>query len=285
MNAATIAAFIVSLIIQVGYPLAAMILFRRRMRVPWLVFGYGALIFGLFQLLTWLPLNFYLDVVVGDRLTTETAAFIWLLAMAFGTSLMEEGGRWLGYRFLFARKRYPLTWRNGVAYGLGHNALESMLFISGLTVIYLVAYIALSRVDLTQTAQTFGPNAPDLQRTLLNIAHTTWDQPLLVALERVLALPHQVAWSLLVMASLAFRQKRWFGFSVLYHASIAVIVPGLARLAGFGWAELANAVFSGLSLWIIVRLYGVSERCPPISDRVHCIRCTSNMRRNPIPPP
>jgi len=259
VSAATIVAFIVSLLIQVGYPLAAMILFRRRMRVPWLIFGYGALIFGLFQLVTWLPLNFYLDVVIGSRLTTETAAFIWLLAMAFGTSLMEEGGRWIGYRVLFARKRYPLTWRNGVAYGLGHNALESMLFISGLTVIYLVAYIALSRANPSEIVQTLGPEAPDLQRTLLNIVHTTWDQPLLVALERILALPHQVAWSLLVMASLAFRQKRWFGFSVLYHASVAVIVPGLARLVGLGWAELANVILAALSLWIIVRLYGVSE--------------------------
>jgi uncharacterized membrane protein YhfC len=73
----------------------------------------------------------------------------------------------------------------------------------------------------------------------------------MVAWERVLALPHQVAWSLLVMSSLAWRQKRWFGFAVLYHASVAVIVPGLARLFGFAAAESVNMALAVLSLWII----------------------------------
>jgi len=79
-----------------------------------------------------------------------------------------------------------------------------------------------------------------------------------VALERVLALPHQVAWALLVMESLASRQKRWFGFALLYHTSVAVIVPGLAQLAGFAVAETVNLLFAGLSVWIILKLRDIA---------------------------
>jgi len=97
-----------------------------------------------------------------------------------------------------------------------------------------------------------SPGATSL--ALLAARNVTWTQPLVVALERVLALPHQVAWALLVMESLVSRQKRWFGFALLYHTSIAVIVPGLAQLAGFAVAESANLVFAALSVWIILKL-------------------------------
>lgn len=260
LRASTVIAFIISLLIQVGYPLAAMLLFRRRTRVPWRLFAYGALIFAAFQLFTWLPLSYYLDVTIGARLRSETAAFIWLMALALCTALVEETGRWCGYRFLFRRERFPLTWRNGVAFGMGHAALEGMLFIAGLTFIYLVAYIAIANADLTQIVAGASSGAGlELQAALLSIAQTSWDQPILVALERVLALPHQLAWALLVMSSLVYRQKRWFGFAVLYHTSIAIIVPGLARLAGFVWAEGVNILLAMVSLWIIYRLRQVIE--------------------------
>jgi len=260
LKAGTGIAFAISLLIQVGYPLAAMLLFRRRTRAPWRLFAYGALIFAVFQLFTWLPLSYYLDVTIGARLHSEAAAFIWLMTLAFCTALVEETGRWCGYRFLFRRARFPLAWRNGVAFGMGHAALEGMLFIAGLTFIYLVAYIAIANADVTQLLTGLGAEAGDeLTSALLSIAQTSWDQPIMVALERVLALPHQVAWALLVMSSLAYRQKRWFGFAVLYHTSIAVIVPGLARLAGFVWAEGVNVLLAAVSLWIIYRLYKVSE--------------------------
>ena len=82
---------------------------------------------------------------------------------------------------------------------------------------------------------------------------------MVVAVERLMALPHQVAWTLLVMESLISRQKRWFSFAVLYHTTIAVGVPGLAQLAGFGIAELANLGFCAASVWLCSRLYRLSR--------------------------
>jgi uncharacterized membrane protein YhfC len=258
-----------------------MLAFRRRTRAPWRIFVYGAFVFAVSQLFSWLPLSFYLDVVVGGTLKLPGAVFAWMLALSLVGCLFEESGRWVAYRFLFPRHRFALTWRNGVAMGLGHSALESMLFIAGLTLIYLLAYLALARADVAALLGTSGGEASaELRKTVVSLVGTTWEQPLLVAVERVLALPHQVAWSLLVMQSLVYRQKRWFALAVLYHLAVALIVPGLARLLtlyhdsvallapwlarlpSLAVAETANMILAVLSVWIVYRLYLLSGREP-----------------------
>jgi len=259
LKTATILAFIISLLLQVGFPLAVALLYRRRTRVRWLLFAYGAVVFAAFQLFTWLPLSVYLDAVIDSRIRSELGAFAWLLALALTTSLVEESGRWLGYRYLFPRGGFRLTWPNGVMYGLGHGSLETMLLIAGLTFINLVAYVVLSRLDARPLmGSTGGETGPALAGLLQVVANTSWHQPLVVALERILALPHQVAWALLVMQSHVSRQKCWFGFAVLYHSSVAVIVPGLARLSGFLLAEVVNLILALFSLGIILKLRAVS---------------------------
>ena len=255
MSTATIVAFLLSLVFQVGYPLFVTLLYRRRTGARWQAFAYGGLVFAVFQLFTWLPLSAYLDVVLGNRLSSPFWAFVWLLAMALMTALFEEGGRWLGFRYLFPRAKLRLGWRQGVMYGLGHGFLETVLFIAGLTFVYLLAYVALTKLGLAEAMPSLSENAPSsVRQAISDIVDTAWTQPMIVAVERMLALPHQVAWTLLVMQSHISRQKRWFGFAVLYHLSIAVIVPGLARLFGFFTAEGVNVLFALLSLWIVVKL-------------------------------
>lgn len=260
MRAGTVVAFVLSLLIQVGFPLAAVLVARRRGPIRWKPFAYGALIYGIFQLLSWLPLSVFLDVVVGERLTSEGQAFAWLLAVAFGTALVEEGSRWVAFRWLFPRGGLRLTWLHGLGFGLGYAAVESMFLIAGLTFVYFLAYLALNGVGAPQALLTGDPAlASDFTAELRAIANTGWTQPMIVAAERMMALPHQVAWTLLVMESLISRQKRWFGFAVLYHSTVAVVVPGLARLAGFGIAELVNLGFCAVSIWLCSRLYRLSH--------------------------
>lgn len=260
MHASTIAAFVVSLIIQVGVPLAAILVARAKGPIRWKPFAYGAFTYGIFQLLTWLPLSVFLDVVVGQRLTTDWLSFIWLLTLALGTAVVEEGSRWLCFRYLFPRGGLRLTWLHGLGFGLGYSAVESMFLIAGLTFVYLLAYVVLNVVGLPTMSAQVNPNlSAELLAQLRTIAATDWTQPMVVAVERVMGLPHQVAWTLLVMESLVSRQKRWFVFAVLYHLTIAVVVPGLARLGGFGIAELANLCLCATSVWICNRLYRLAR--------------------------
>ena len=255
MSAATIIAFIISLIIQVSFPLAVTLYFRRRYHTPWKLYGYGMLIFAVFQIVSWLPINVYLDATFGSRLTTETGAFLWMLATAFLTSLTEEGGRWLGYRFLFPPHKYTLSWENGMMYGLGHASMETMLLIAGLTFVYFIAYLVLGQVNQGAFFKTLPPvQAEEVSSALRDIMNTNWTQPVIVAVERILIFSHQLAWALMVLASFIAKRKRWFLFAVIYHWMIAVIVPGLANLYGFWVAEGINAALCVLSIFIIIKL-------------------------------
>ncbi|MGI6368063.1 MAG: YhfC family glutamic-type intramembrane protease [Anaerolineae bacterium] len=256
MQVTVILAFIVSLLIQVGYPLGVILLYRRRAQTTWAPFFYGALVFAVFQMFTWLPFSAFVEVGWGERVSTAQGAFVWLMAMAALTALVEEGGRALGYRYLFPRNDLRLTWRNGVAYGLGHNALETMWLIAGLTFVSFIAYLLAGPFVAAGAADAPGASS----QALLAVGNVSWRQPVIVALERVFALPHQVAWALLVMESQVSRQKRWFGFAFLYHTSIAVIIPGLGRLSGFVLAEGVNLIFAVLSLWIILKLRQISAQ-------------------------
>ena len=258
MNVATVIAFVVSLLIQVSFPLVVVLLYRRRTGAPWIVYGYGAAVFAVFQLFTWLPLSVYLDYAIGDHLDSALLSFLWLMAQAAAVSLVEESGRWLGFRVLFKRGGYRLNWKNGVMYGLGHGSIETVLLIAGLTFVNLLTYLLLSRLDLSAVAGAFDANAEAIEASLRGVIDTTWNQPLTVAIERIPALFHQVTWSLLVMQSLVSRQKRWFGFAVLYHTSVAVLVPGLARLGGFIWPR------ASIYCWraSVCGWHGACVRCP-----------------------
>ncbi|MHB0858674.1 MAG: YhfC family glutamic-type intramembrane protease [Anaerolineae bacterium] len=259
MESSTVIAFVVSILLQVGFPLAIALRFRRDTRASWQLFAFGAAVFAVFQLFTWLPVSVYLDTLIGLQPISDTASFAWMMALALSTSLVEEGGRWLGFRYLFPRGPFRLSWRNGVMYGLGHASLETVVLFAGLTFAYFILYVVLHQFDFELLTLSMSEEAsPTLVEALQAIRQTSWEQPLVVAAERLMALPHQVAWSLLVMQSLVSRQKRWFGFAVLYHTSVAIIVPGLARLAGFTLAEGVNLLLALLSLWIIARLRAVA---------------------------
>jgi uncharacterized membrane protein YhfC len=256
----TLIAFAVSVISQVGCPIALTLLFRRRTGAHWQVFVYGVVVFSVFQLFSWIPLNTLVNEAYGARFAQGFPAFVWMLARAAGTSLFEEGGRWLGYRFLFPRGGHRLSWQNGIMFGLGHSAVESALLFGGATVVYALSFLLLRRLDLEALLPTTDPGASlPMRDAILGIQNTSWQDPILVAVERIVAIPHQVAWSLLVMESLIYRQKRWLAFALLYHTSVAVIVPGMVRLAGYGAAEAVNLLLAGLSLWIISRIGALSD--------------------------
>jgi uncharacterized membrane protein YhfC len=260
LRTGTIVAFALSVLIQVGYPLLVTVLFRRAHRPPWALFVYGALVYALFQLFSWLPLNVYLDAVLGTRMTSQGAAFWWLLISAAVGAFLEEGGRWLGYRFVFPKIDAKLSWRNGVMYGLGHGSVETLLLFAGLTFVTMLAYVVLGQFDLDLIVESLGAEgSPALIEALRSILDMQWSQPLIVAAERVLALSHQIAWSLMVMTSLFHRRKRWFAFALAYHTSVAVLVPSLATLAGFGVAEGVNLLLAVFSLWIIAKLRAFEE--------------------------
>ena len=125
-----VAAVIAAIVFDILYPLALGAFARRRLGVSWRYFGYGALIFVLFQLVSRVPITLAIQALIAPQLQASRVALIaWIAISALTAGLFEELGRYVGYRWLM--KREQKTWAKGVMYGLGHGGIESMLLIAG----------------------------------------------------------------------------------------------------------------------------------------------------------
>jgi uncharacterized membrane protein YhfC len=188
-----VAAMIAALVFDILYPLALGVFARRRLGVSWRYFGYGALIFVLFQLISRVPITLAIQALIAPQLQASRVALMaWIAISALTAGLFEELGRYIGYRWLL--KREAKTWAQGVMYGLGHGGIESMLLIAGLVAITLIQVLALARTDLSMLPLTAEQRALTAQQLAAIAAQPSW-VPLLGAWERLWTIPLHVALS------------------------------------------------------------------------------------------
>jgi uncharacterized membrane protein YhfC len=71
ISSAFIAATGLAVLFQIFYPIGLAIVARRRLKVGWRYFGYGALIFLLFQLVTRIPLVQVVQGAIAPQLASS----------------------------------------------------------------------------------------------------------------------------------------------------------------------------------------------------------------------
>jgi uncharacterized membrane protein YhfC len=201
---------------EILLPLVVAAIASLKLRVTWRYFGYGALIFFIFQIATRVPITQLLQVAVAPQLTSSpTALWLWLAFLALTAGLFEELGRYVGYRVLM--RNDPKTWDRAVMYGLGHGGLESILLIGVGTV--------LAVNGLSNLAANGLQSLPDAQQTVAaqQLAAVS-SQPIWVWLlggwERVCALAIQVALSVVVLQVFLRGTLMWLGFALLAHIAV-----------------------------------------------------------------
>ena len=95
-----------------------------------------------------------------------------------------------------------------------------------------------------------------LQKGLELFWGVAWYDSLLGALERILVIPIQIAFTILVMQVFIRRQSRWLWFAIIWHALLdAVAVIGVRRW-GVYVTEGLIVIFSLVSIGMIFALRG-----------------------------
>ncbi len=260
INPGWIAAMIVSIVFVIVYPLVLAILAHRRLRVSWRYFGFGALIFFLFQIISRVPAVQLIQTAITPQLmATKTLLIVWFGILAITAGLFEEVGRYVGYRWLMGREEK--TWREAVMYGIGHGGLESMLLVGGLLILTLVQVITFSSINLNTLPAS--QHALVVQQLNAINAQPAWTT-LLQVWERLWAVPFHIAMSVVVLQVFRRNAIGWLWLAILAHAILdftAVILPqvlgsGLSSsLIVEGWVAVAGIV----SLWVIWKLRDRSE--------------------------
>jgi uncharacterized membrane protein YhfC len=250
-----VAAMIAALLFDILYPLALGLFARRRLSVSWRYFGYGALIFVLFQLISRVPITLAIQALIASQLQASRVALLaWIAISALTAGIFEELGRYVGYRWLM--KREQKTWAKGVMYGLGHGGIESMLLIAGLVAVTLIQVLALARTDLSTLPLTPEQRALAAQQLAAIAAQPGW-APLLGAWERLWTLPLHVALSLIVLQVFRRGSLRWLWLAILVHALVDLVAAGITpilQLSGMAALLVPEAIVTVvglLSLWAI----------------------------------
>jgi uncharacterized membrane protein YhfC len=264
LHSGWVAAEIVAIGFMLLYPLALALLAHKQLGVSWRYFGYGALIFLLFQVLTRVPLTTVVGAVFGKQIqASPVLLWSWLGVLVVTAGLFEEVGRYIGYRWLMRQE--DKTWNKAVMYGLGHGGLESMLVVGGLGLLTLVNLFALSAQGLATIPAARRPQVAHQLAVLA--AQPDW-LPLLGAWERLWALPIHVALSVLVLQVFRRGNIGWLWLAVAAHAVVDGVTVGTGQLLGADKlstklvTEGIVAIFGLIAIWVIVALRQRPEDAP-----------------------
>lgn len=228
LSNAWIAATITAICFEVLCPLALGILARRKLGAGWRYFFYGALIFFVFQIATRVPIVTLIGYGQAPAVQSSPAMLmLWLTFLAVTAGLFEEGGRWLGYRWLMGREEK--SWNKAVMYGLGHGGLESIVLVGGGTLVSLLGIRMLSKVGINALPQSQRETVAH-QLAVLS-SQPAW-MPLLSAYERFWAIAIQVALSVIVLQVFRRGNLRWLWIAIAAHALVDFTSIVSLRLLG-----------------------------------------------------
>jgi uncharacterized membrane protein YhfC len=212
--------------LKVLLPIALLAAARSRLGVGWRYAGYGALVFVVAQLLVRAPLTLVLDSALEPALSASPAlVWAWLLFGAVSAGLVEEVGRYLGFRWLMRVEEK--TWPKAVMVGLGHGGVEAAVYSAGVS---LLGFISLA--SLTPAAFEAMPES-QRQQLMMLISGPPW-LPLLGVWERLCAMTLHVAWSVLVIQVFRRGEMRWLGFAVGSHTLVDALTSAVPHGLGAG---------------------------------------------------
>jgi uncharacterized membrane protein YhfC len=248
MDTTVVATFAVVILLEILIPLGLGFWIVRRFGVSWKIFALGAAGFIGVQILhiplvslTQGPLYLFLIGFITDPtiILVILAVYLGLLA-----GLFEEIGRYLFYRYYFTKKEIALSREHGLLFGAGWGGVECIM-VALLATTTLISYIVLS----TTSGQI--PGMPDDPATLAQINQMLALTPLDILpglLERMMSITLQIAFSIMVLASVVYKKTGLLVLAVLWHALVDFCVVYLAGTQGVWVTELSLAVFAALAL-------------------------------------
>jgi uncharacterized membrane protein YhfC len=223
-------AFVLQILIMLGFPVALWLLLKRRPGVTWGLIGAGGLTFIASQVVH-LPLNWALGLLGGGRGVALWPMPLMALVAGLSAGICEEVARYLMLRFW---RRKARSWAQGVAFGAGHGGVEAIV-LGLLVVVNFVAMVALRGMDLGALGFSGGA-LEQVQAQAAAYWSLPWYLPLLGGLERVLAITIQVSLSLLVLQAFVRHSVGWLLAAIGAHTLVDGVV---VFLAGMGWSPLA----------------------------------------------
>jgi uncharacterized membrane protein YhfC len=247
VSIASMISMVITLIICFGLPIGLVIYFYKKERIA--LVAVGALVFLVTQMFTRIPLLRYLATLEWYQQMAGNLILI-ALFLSITAGIFEEVGRYFGFK-LFLKKH--LSWKNGVAFGIGHGGIEAIV-LTGLTYINNLAYSVM--INTGTFDQTIAPLiepeiAGYIKAQLIDMPYYLF---LVAGLERAFTIVVHIALSLVVLLAVTKGKTIYLLYAILLHAAVnlpAVLIPGLGY--HILYAELYLLVLAVIGIIFIKR--------------------------------
>jgi uncharacterized membrane protein YhfC len=244
-------AHLLNALLMIAMPVGLAIFLAKRWKLAARLWWIGAVTFILSQI-GHIPFNSLAGMVLNrtflTKMSPEAALLFNAVFLGLSAGLFEELFRYAMFRWWAKDAR---SWRKGVLTGAGHGGAEAIIF--GAIALYtFVQFAYLRNADLSKIVP-----AGQLAQTRLQLSgywSNDWFGSLQGALERLFAIPTQIAFAVLVLQTFTRRQWFWVWLAVLYHATLDAGAVLLSALGGALPAYVFMCVFAIFNLFLIFRL-------------------------------
>lgn len=242
--------FILALAIGLG------IFLTRKFGLGWRLYWIGAATFILSQV-GHIPFNAGV-IILFQRGILPIPPINWQLPfnsvwLGLSAGLFEEITRFIVLRWWAKDAR---SWGKGLLFGAGHGGMEAII----VGVLLLVSYVFMVAYRGADLSKIVPPEQLALaQQQIEAYWSMRWYDSLISALERLFALPIQVALAVLVLQTFTRRQTRWLFLAIGWHA----LVDAVAVFAVQTWSVYITEGLVGLLAVSSVAILLVLRRPEP----------------------
>jgi len=227
--------YIVTAAIEILLPIILAIIIWKKFKVSWAIFFLGMVLF--LASLIRIPLNTYLGGLLQSNFRGEIFYILYGAMAGLTAGIFEEGVRCIALGAVVK----PRDYYKGVMYGIGHGGGgESMIFIGLTTLANFIIF-------------KFFPSILPIN-IVPQIEQMAWYMPLVGALERILAITIQIAFSVLIMYAFMSRKYYIIFVTIIFHVIVDLVAFYSNYKFGMWYSELSVFVFAIVGIVIIVLL-------------------------------
>jgi len=246
----------ISLALCVLLPVSLAVYFYRKHKVSLMAVLIGALVFIISQIAIRIPL---LALLGKQQWYIDMSGSVYALGLFLGLTagLFEEVGRYIAMKF-FMKK--TLSWKNAVAFGIGHGGIEAIALV-GLTILnYIVMSFMINSgaFDALVAAQLPPEVAQQIKSLLIESPTVNF---LAGGFERIMTMSIQIAFSVMVLYSVRFKKPLYLIYAILLHGLVDSPLVVLSSMGLNVWAiELYVAVLAVIALIYIIKSKAIFEK-------------------------
>ena len=211
VSQSTIISAIVAMVICIVFPIVLVIYFKKKEKFQIKPVFIGILGFFLFAMVLEQILH---SIVISTKIIKlNTITFAIYGALAAG--VFEEVGRFVMFKFFLKSNR---LWKDGLAYGLGHAGIETILVGAFSYLNALIMSLAINSGKINELLK--AQDASSVETIKNSLANMTLLATSMGVIERIFAFAIQIALTFIVLYAIRERKNIYLIIAILIHALI-----------------------------------------------------------------